>query len=387
MTEPVTADRHRRSRHALLVAVVLALLQVAWVVPRFEGPDQIGPPGTAEDAAGLVTDGTVTGQPLPLGESLAPGRDVASPDAPGQAVPVPTPPASPQSADFARVFAAQASAVQDPNDPATSLWAVLIGVNQHHGPTRTNVGSRQDAEDLHRYLLSLGWRSDHIVLLTDLAATRPAIEQAIAWLASKTDRASTAVFHYSGHTKQWKDRNADADPEVPDEGIWPADNQHMVDREFVDRLAAVNAGRMWVTLSTCEAAGFEELGLRRPGRLLTFSAREPEKSYEDPSVANSVWGYFLFERALIARAANDPDRNGDITVQEAFAYAAPPTTQRTANQRPHGPQHPVMIDDAGAFSLRIPPRVQPPPAGGGGQGRCIGRICLPPLPDLGPIVG
>ncbi|MDP8960416.1 MAG: caspase family protein [Actinomycetota bacterium] len=380
MTELAMGHRPPRSRAAISVAVVLALLQLAWlVVPQLSGDRGQNEDVVTHVAAAALVDPevAVAADPIRQEETLAAaGAVVAAADQP-QVVPVRTPVNSP--ADFARLFAAQTNATQDPNDPATTRWAVLIGINQHQGPTRTNVGSRQDAEDLHRHLLGLGWRSDHIVLLTDLAATRPAIEQAIAWLASKTDGASTAVFHYSGHTKQWKDRNADSDPEVPDEGIWPADNRHMVDREFVDRFAAVNAGRLWVSLSTCEAAGFEDLGLRRPGRLLTFSAREPEKSYEDPSVANSVWGYFLFERGLIGRAS-DPDRNGDITVQEAFAYAAPPTTQRTANQRPYGPQHPVMIDDAGAFSLQIPPRVKPPTAGSDGEVPCVGNICLPPLP-------
>ncbi|MDP8930205.1 MAG: caspase family protein [Actinomycetota bacterium] len=384
MTEPAMAHRPPRSRAAISVAVVLALLQLAWlVVPRLSGDR-----GQSEDvathvrAAALVNpDDVVAAGPLRQEETLtAAGAVVAAANQP-QVVPVRTPVNSP--ADFARLFAAQTNATQDANDPATTRWAVLIGINDYHSPTRDNVGSRQDAEDLHRHLLALGWRSDHIVLLTDLAATRTAIEQAIAWLASKTNGASVAAFHYSGHTKQWKDRNADADPELPDEGIWPADNKHMVDREFVDRLAAVNAGRLWINLGTCEAAGFEDVGLRRPGRLLTFSSREPEKSYEDPSVGNSVWGYFLFERGLIGRAS-DPDGNGDITVQEAFGYAAPQSTQRTAAQRPYGPQHPVMIDDAGAFSLRIPPRVQRPTAGSDGEGRCVGNICVPPLPG-GPL--
>lgn len=376
MTGRATGHQPYRSQGAIAVVALLALLQVAWIaVPRMSGePGQIDEIAAEGLKAAPATDAAIAAGPRLDGSGTSGGGAVPSQEAlPAQ------PPASPDAANFARLFAAQANAVQNPNDPATTRWAVLIGINQHQGPTRTNVGSRQDAEDLHRHLLALGWRSDHMVLLTDLAATRPAIEQAIAWLASKTDGASTAVFHYSGHTKQWKDRNADSDPEIPDEGLWPADNRHMVDREFVDRLAAVKAGRLWVSLSTCEAAGFEDIGLRRPGRLLTFSSREPEKSYEDPSVANSVWGYFLFERGLMGRAS-DPDRNGDITVQEAFTYAAPPTTQRTVNQKPHGPQHPVMIDDSGPFSLQIPPRVQRPPARSDGEGQCLGKICLPPLP-------
>lgn len=375
MTEPATAHRRSRSGGAVAVTAVLALLQVGWIaVPRLPGDRDQMEDIAAEGVAQLArTDGGAVADQLPP-QGIVPAASQG-------AVPVNRPAPSPDATDFARLFPAQTEAIQDPKDPATTRWAVLIGINRHHGATRTNVGSAQDAEDLQRHLLALGWRSDHMVLLTDLAATREAIEQAIAWLGSKTDGASTAVFHYSGHAKQWKDRNADSDLEVPDEGIWPADNRHMVDREVVDRLAAVDAGRLWVNLSTCEAAGFEEAGLmRRPGRLLTFSSREPEKSYEDPSVANSIWGYYLFERGLIGRAS-DPDGNGDVTVQEAFGYAAPQSTRATVGQNPYGPQHPVMIDDAGAFSLLIPPKVQGPPAGRDSEPTCVGEVCLRPVPD------
>lgn len=324
-----------------------------------DAPAQAGDAGPSESTAEV--------------DVMNPGDDASGAEAPPPRVETPPPPPPPPpeegSADreappprdpaherFASEFPAQEAAGQDARDPATTRWAVLIGINDHYGRTRDNVGSRQDAEDLYQHLIHLGWRSDHIVLLTDRTATRERIEQSIAWLARKTDSGSVGVFHYSGHTKQWHGWDPDRDGEVPDEALWPADNDHMTDRELTDRLAQVRAGRLWIDVGACEAAGYADPGMLQEGRILTFSSQESEKSYEDPSVSNSVWGYYLVERGMRTGEA-DTDGDGDVTVQEAFHFAAPRAAQRTANGS-NGPQHPVIHDRAGAFSLRIPP---PPP--------------------------
>lgn len=322
-----------------------------------------------ETVAPEQTEAAQAAEPTGEVREIDPGDDAAAPPPRVEPPPPPPPEEEEGSADreappardpahdrFAGEFPAQEAAGQDPRDPATTRWAVLVGINDHYGRTRDNVGSRQDAEDLHGHLIDLGWRSDHIVLLTDRTATRERIEQSIAWLARKTDGDSVAVFHYSGHTKQWHGWDPDRDGEVPDEALWPADNDHMTDRELTDRLGQVRAGRLWIDIGACEAAGYADPGMLQDGRLLTFSSQESEKSYEDPSVSNSVWGYYLVDRGLRQGEA-DADGDGDVTVQEAFDFAAPRAAQRTANGS-NGPQHPVVHDRAGAFSLRIPP---PPP--------------------------
>lgn len=257
----------------------------------------------------------------------------------------------PEQRRFEAAFPAHAAARQDPADPSTTRWAVLVGVNEHQGRTRDNVGSRQDAEDLAAHLLSLGWREDHVLVLADHAATREGIEQALRWLARKTDGHSVSIVHYSGHTRQWR-QDIDGDGERMDEGLWPSDNRFITDRRFVELVGGVD-GRLWVNIAACEAAGLGDPGLARDGRILTFSSREDQKSYEDPSVDNSVWGFFLIDEALRA-GFGDADGDGDVTVQEAFEFAAPRAARRTSRQA-HGPQNPVVDDRAGGgFSLRLP---------------------------------
>lgn len=306
---------------------------------------------------------TAVGGPAGSDDATSPGTAAASARTPRDA----------DQVVFERAFPDQAAAAQDPADPATTRWAVVIGINEHQGHTRDNVASRQDAEELRGHLLELGWRDDHILLLTDHQASGETIQQGLRWLARKTDEHSTSVVHYSGHTKQWP-HDVDGDGEVVDEGLWPSDNRFVTDRTFVSLLDGVR-GRLWVDLAACEAEGLGDPGLARAGRILTFSSREDQKSYEDPSVDNSVWGFFLIDEALRA-GFGDADGDGDVTVQEAFAFAAPRAAERTSRQ-PHGPQNPVLVDLLdGPFSLRIPSSSAPaddaPPAPDG----CRLPVCL-----------
>jgi hypothetical protein len=281
--------------------------------------------------------------------------DVVPTDIAPVAAPVAAPP-PPMS--FAERFPTQATAVQDPADPATTRWAVLIGINEHRGTVADNIGSRQDAEDLRAHLLASGWRDDHILLLTDRTATRANIVDAIAWLAERTDEDSVAVFHYSGHSKKWYGRDVDGDGERTDEGLWPTDDRFIVDSELVRLLDPVRPHAFWISFATCNAAGLADPGLVQPGRILTFSSGEPQKSYENPAWGNSVWGWLMIEQAFAGGVA-DADHDGRVTVEEAFAWTRPRARDTTTGQR-YGPQDGVIVDMVdGAFDLLVPGAPRP----------------------------
>lgn len=106
-------------------------------------------------------------------------------------------------------------------------------------------------------------------------------------------------MHYSGHSKKWRG-DVDGDGENLDEGLWPYDHGFITDRRLVTLLDGVD-GRLWVNLAACEAEGLADPGLARSGRIITMTSREDEKSYEDPSVGNSVWGWFLIDEAFSLR--------------------------------------------------------------------------------------
>ncbi|MDQ3972882.1 MAG: caspase family protein, partial [Actinomycetota bacterium] len=224
--------------------------------------------------------------------------------------------------------------------------ALLAGINDHAGRTRDNVGSYQDAVLLRQILLANGWRDDHILLLGERQATRDRVVRGLEWLSRKTDARSVAVFSYSGHTRQAS--AADGDAETLDEGLWGADNAYLWDGDLGRMLGAVAAGRMWISIQACEAAGFNDAGTERPGRVLTYSSYEHEKSYEDPEFGHSVQGRFLLMEGL-AQGWGDADGDGTVSVQEAQRWATP-----RADIRASGRQTMVLVDGVGSpFTLRV----------------------------------
>ena len=337
-------------------------------------------------AARIVVDSRVPDAPVvPLGTALdpaGPGAGLASPATSADQVLVTEPDVlpdvaeplaaeiAPSPATFAERHPAQHTAVQDPADPATTRWALLIGINQHRSRSvRDNIGSRQDAEALRTHLLAQGWRDDHILLLTDGDATGGAVRDGLRWLAEKTDGSSVAIFHYSGHSKKWYGSDRDGDGEVPDEGLWTTDDDFVVDSELVALLDPVQPSALWVSFAACNAAGFADPGLAQANRVLTFSSGEEQKSYEHPSWGHSVWGWFLVQQALRG-GMGDLDGNGAVSVEEAWAWARPQAIDTTSRQR-YGAQDAVIVDLLeGDFHLGIPgvapaPRPQQPEAGAG----------------------
>ena len=228
-------------------------------------------------------------------------------------------------------------------------WALIGGVDRFQGSTRPNYGGVADAADFRQMLLKNGWADDHIRVLTDGNATAGAIRAGLRWLVDHSGPNSLSVVHYSGHVKQVGST----------EYVWPHDNAFIADTELAGYVRQLK-GQAWVDISGCEAAGFDE-GISSPTRLFTASSRANEKSYEIPDMRHSVFTLLLIDQAML-QGQGDADRDGRVSVQEAFAYAAPRAAQITAGQR-QGPQHPVMAGGDGTplFLDAVPPPPPPKP--------------------------
>lgn len=221
-----------------------------------------------------------------------------------------------------------APATAAPAPAAGERWALVIGIDRFQGGTRPNFGGAADAADFRAALLKHGWADDHIRVLTDGAATAGAIRAGLQWLVEKSGPNSLSAFHYSGHVKQVGST----------EYIWPHDNAFIADTDLAASLRQLK-GQAWVDISGCEAAGFDE-GISAPNRLFTASSRANEKSYEIPDMRHSVFTLLLVDQGLLQGLA-DANRDGRVSVQEAFAHAAARAPQISAGQA-QGPQHPVM---------------------------------------------
>jgi hypothetical protein len=239
---------------------------------------------------------------------------------------------------FAEEFPAQAAARQT-DDPATQSWAVLVGVNRYQGRTADTLGSVADVMVLRESLIARGWREDHILVLTDVTATHDRIVRGIEWLIRSTDERSTVVFSFSGHMRHRDGVTA----------LWPTDNRFIWAADLGRMLGAVPAGRLWASLQGCHAEGLRAPGLEGPNRIVTYSSRRAEKSYEDPEVGHSVQGFYLFAEGF-RDGHGDLDGDGRISVQEAHAWAAPRAHTRTAQR-----QTPLIADGTGGtpFFLEV----------------------------------
>jgi hypothetical protein len=230
-------------------------------------------------------------------------------------------------------------------------FALIIGIDHFQGATRPNMGAVGDAEDVRDLLLRSGWRSENVRVLTDSGATAGAIQDGLSWLASKSNDNSFSVFHYSGHVKQ----------SGSTEYLWPHDNSFIADTDVASSLRAVK-GYLWADFSGCEAAGFDE-GLSGPKRLVTAASQSNEKGYELPAeLRNSVFTNLLVDKALM-RKAGDANRDGKVSIQEAFRHAAAHAPELTADES-QGPQHPYLAGGDGTewFVERAPAPYTGPPA-------------------------
>ena len=364
--------------HAAMIAILIIAAVTALVVVgpdttptgsrlhAANAPSKLSP--VAPDVAPVIPPATAN---VPeTADSAGPGTLLATDENSVAAASTTTSSASSSSSgsSFAKKYPAQANAYVDPSIPATNYWALLIGINDYAGSTRDNVGSYQDARDLRKHLLSLGWHSDHIVLISNRDATATRVIQGIRWLASKTDSSSVVVFHYAGHEKPLK-TSSDGDNESRDVALWVADNKLILDGRLGREMGKVAASKMWIDLAVCRAGGFSDAGMVKSGRILTFSSPESELSYEDPGLHHSVFGWYVIMEGMRQRLG---DSNGDgiVTVEEAYKYARPYVVDRT-----HDRQHPKITDKlSGQLNLKPPapaPPPEPPPSGGsGGGGGC-----------------
>jgi len=347
----------RRRTIAGLVAIILALGAVAIVRARTNGDAaSAARSGAAISDAGGAPSST-SGTQGNLSQLLA-----VTPDGNGaglQTYSAAANVAASSSSWINKYYPKQAAATQTSSNPASSYWALLIGINDYAGNTSSNVGSRQDAEALGQYLVKLGWRSDHIFLLRDLNATASHIIEAMRWLASKTTSTSTVVFHYAGH-ENWRHSSTESDGR--DIGIWAADNRMIYEKTVGTELGRVRASHMWIDFATCRAAGFDEPGMVKAGRVLTYSSKKSEFSYEEPRLHHSVFGWFMIMQAMTGGKA-DSNHDGKVTVEEAFAYSKNRVAGYTSNY-----QHPVMVDKAGGKMSLAVPKPAPKPASSSSTG-------------------
>lgn len=101
--------------------------------------------------------------------------------------------------------------------------ALLIGINRYQIPGADLRGCVNDVKNLRQVLVELyGFKAADVSTLTDLAATRTAIEAGIRKLVGRARRGDVLLLHYSGHGANVPDDDGD-EADERDEILCPAD--------------------------------------------------------------------------------------------------------------------------------------------------------------------
>ena len=135
--------------------------------------------------------------------------------------------------------------------------AFLIGINKYQVAGSDLRGCVNDVKDLSAALIEFhGFRKSDITVVTDLAATKKAMEAGIRALLRASKKGDVAVLHYSGHGSHVPDDNRD-ESDGRDETLCPADldwDDPFRDDWLRTTLDGMNAGvKLTVIMDCCHS--------------------------------------------------------------------------------------------------------------------------------------
>ena len=243
--------------------------------------------------------------------------------------------------------------------------AVVVGVSNYQVPSFNLRYADNDAQDFFDALVrGSNWSQSDIRVLLNSAATKSAIQSAIAATGGGLSSGDKFVFFFSGHGTTGPDQ-----PPIDEAGgveayIAPHDAlsnsfaNDISDDELEAWLSALPTNDILVILDASFSGGFTRgrpvaggrikyidrgatpvqprgidgmtKDLNRPGWITQTASAANESPLESSVLQNGVFTFYYVE-GLLGPASPDGDR---ISAQEAFAYAAPRSTAFYSGQRP-----------------------------------------------------
>jgi len=250
------------------------------------------------------------------------------------------------------------------------LYALVVGLSKYKDPRVPKLDlSDQDAKAFGDFLKTQNeiFGETRVTYLLNEKATKLEIEKYLYYTLPKAGKDDTIILFFSGHGA--------FDPIRPTEFLFlPYDTEieylgtTSVKMSGLEFLKGVNAERVLIIADACYAGGFSqmkpksvvppmELFLQEvrnsSGRVVMTSAKPEQLSWEAPNSKNSIFTKNLLE-GLKGKA--DRDRDGIVTLNEAYEYAYSKTKEETS-----GHQHPQFEGKVvGAFPLSfVGPRLSP----------------------------
>ena len=263
-------------------------------------------------------------------------------------------------------------------------YALLIGISSYQDSSNNLEGVQYDTVNMNSALNGeCGYAQTRITQVRDNQATKSGIKSALLQMSSKMSYDDTFVFYYSGHGFVYPSGSGMAYIEAYDSAAESVDYD-ISSSELKQLLDAVPCRKVLVVIDACEAEGLVKAGTKTIGGstmksslikggtperfqerfiepftlsdstvTVTAGATDAQKGLTgskylalvscrsgEGSWTNSDTGSWFTTYLTQGINAPSTDTNGDkwVSAEEAFAYAAPLTTQK------HSDQHPVISD-------------------------------------------
>jgi hypothetical protein len=230
--------------------------------------------------------------------------------------------------------------------PAPHAFALVVGDNEG-GPGQAPLHfAETDAKAVAEVLRSIGHYGAgdvQVLLHPDAAAVTAALDELVGKVRARADRGETSkvVFYYSGHARA---------------NAINLGGEELALGTLRDRLSALPSALTLVVLDACQSGSFSRVkgaepaadfsynsvtGLKQKGLAVMASSTSAELSQESDELKAS---YFTHHLVTALRGAGDADRDGRVSLDEAYRYAYRQTLASTALTQV-GEQHVTLETD------------------------------------------
>ena len=232
-------------------------------------------------------------------------------------------------------------------EPEVNKWAVIVGISDYPGVESDLWHADDDAQEMRDALIGeYGFPEGNIKLLLDRKAKARDILRAIDWLAGREDTDSSVLFFFCGHGFSAPDaENWDSDLEADsyDEGIVSWDMYGLPDGMLREKFATFETNKLAMVFGSCFSGGMfdDDDDLQETGRVITAGCKSDQYCWDYYDLGNTLFGYYFIDQGILSQLADD-DSDGNVSIEEAFAYAE--AGVESHNPAPPEPQEPVVSD-------------------------------------------
>jgi hypothetical protein len=218
------------------------------------------------------------------------------------------------------VFSGQLSKPVQAQDDTYDCWAVLVGISNYQSFTDL-TGADDDAIDFADQLSPV-WGSDHIKLLTNSAATKQAIEDAItSWLASREGANDVVLFFWSGYI------NSANGYLYPYNSLTYSFSNDISASELNGWLNGLDSNRI-IVIDMPSGTLYNTLSGN--GRIVMASNSGGENAYYSSDLGHGIFTYYILEALSKFKTNSDLE----LSAEDIFNYAKPKTTDYISLQHP-----------------------------------------------------